>query len=86
MKFAFDQRLIVTQKFDVEMIAIADGHYSRQKAGTPQFMPPGRTLVIRDAMARILFGWLWQQYRDDKEEGATTARSLAIRRIVAARR
>ena len=69
MMLAFDNRLIVTQKFDVEMVAIADGHYSRQKPGTTQFMPPGKTIVIRDAEARLCFGWLWQQYRDDKEEG-----------------
>lgn len=47
----------------------SDGHYSRQSPGSPQFMPPGETVVLRDAAGLILFGWLKQQYRDDREAG-----------------
>lgn len=71
MLLPFDHRLRVTQKFDPEMVAIADRHYSRQKPGTYQFLPPGRTLVLRDVHGFVLFAWLWQlpQFRDDGETG-----------------
>jgi hypothetical protein len=69
MRLAFTNELIVTTRFDTETAKLADDHYSRQKPGTPQFMPPGRTIIIRDALSKIVFGWLWQQYRADKEEG-----------------
>src|SRR5690242_4973937 len=48
---------------------LANRHYSRQTVGRNQFMPPGRTIVIRDAAGLTVFGWLWQQYRDDQEVG-----------------
>lgn len=34
-------------RFDQRGAAIADRHYSRQKHGTPQFVTPGRCLVLR---------------------------------------
>lgn len=34
-------------KFDPRSAAIADRHYNRQKVGSPQFVPPGRALVLR---------------------------------------
>jgi hypothetical protein len=48
---------------------LADLHYSRQTVGSKQFMPPGRTIVIRDNEGLLVFGWLHQQYRDDGQEG-----------------
>jgi hypothetical protein len=69
LRLAFDGRLIVVDKFDVESVILADQHYSRQKPGSNQFMPPGRTLVIRDAEGTLVFGWLSQQFRDDGESG-----------------
>ncbi|HYU82968.1 MAG TPA: hypothetical protein VFA31_09540 [Candidatus Polarisedimenticolia bacterium] len=33
-------------KFDRRAVALADRHYSRQQPGTPQFLPPGQTLVL----------------------------------------
>jgi len=36
----------LSHRFDKEAVKIADRHYSRQKVGTPQFVPPGRCLVL----------------------------------------
>jgi hypothetical protein len=69
MMLAFTDSLLITTKADPEMVMLADSHYSRQKIGTPQFMPPGKTIVIRNSEGTLLFGWLWQQYRDDRESG-----------------
>lgn len=69
MMFDFTGGLVRVGKFDVESVLLADRHYSRQKVGTNQFMPPGRTIVLRDAAGLVVFGWLWQEKRDDKQDG-----------------
>lgn len=71
MLLPFSDSLIISHKYDPELARLADRHYSRQKVGTPQFMPPGKTLVIRDHLGLIVFGWLWQrpEYRDDRQVG-----------------
>lgn len=61
--------LIPTHKYDAEMAIFSDGHYSRQTPGSPQFMPPGETLVLRDASGLILFGWVKMSFRADGERG-----------------
>ncbi|HLV20137.1 MAG TPA: hypothetical protein VKZ49_04615 [Polyangiaceae bacterium] len=45
----------LTHKGDRECVALADRHYSRRKVGSPQFMPPGQTIVLRAAGA--VWGW-----------------------------
>jgi hypothetical protein len=65
----FTDGLIRVGKFDLESALLADRHYSRQKVGTNQFMPPGRTMVLRNAEGTVVFGWLWQLKRDDGEDG-----------------
>lgn len=42
-------------KFDVRAVALADRHYSRRKPGSPQFMPPGQTIVLLGPQA--VWGW-----------------------------
>ena len=51
----------LSHRFDPAAVAIADRHYSRQKPGTPQFMPPGRCLVLLadTADGRALWGSSW---------------------------
>lgn len=49
----------VTNKFDKRCALLADGHYSRRKPGSPQFMPPGETLVLTAPGA--VFGW-WRPH------------------------
>jgi len=36
-------------------VAYADRHYTRQTPGSPQFMPPGQTIVLLSEQA--VFGW-----------------------------
>lgn len=50
-------------KFDVGCAALADRHYSRRKPGSPQFMPPGQTLVL--VRPGAVFGW----WRPDPASG-----------------
>jgi hypothetical protein len=69
MLLRFTDELVRVGKFDIESCQLADKHYSRQKPGTNQFMPPGRTIVLRSAEGDVVFGWLWQQKRDDRQDG-----------------
>lgn len=43
------------KKFDKAAVALADRHYSRRTPGSPQFMPPGQTIVL--LADRAVFGW-----------------------------
>lgn len=69
MLLKFNDELVRVGKFDVEACLLADKHYSRQKVGTNQFMPPGKTMILRSAEGDVVFGWLWQGKRDDGERG-----------------
>jgi hypothetical protein len=46
-------------KFNAEACKLADRHYSRRKPGSPQFMPPGQTVVLLAPGA--VFGW-WRPH------------------------
>lgn len=48
-------------KFDPRAVALADRHYSRRSVGSPQFMPPGQTLVLLTETADAVFGW-WRPH------------------------
>lgn len=52
-------------KFDKRAVALADRHYSRRKVGSPQFMPPGQTIVLVTECARAVWGW----WRPDPRSG-----------------
>ena len=43
-------------KFDPRTAALADRHYSRRKPGSPQFMPPGQTVILYEPEGAV-FGW-----------------------------
>lgn len=51
----------VITKFDPRAAKFADGHYSRRKVGSPQFMPPGQTLVLLSEDELSVFGW-WRPH------------------------
>lgn len=36
-----------SHRADPEVVPIADRHYNRQKIGSPQFVPPGRCVVLK---------------------------------------
>ncbi len=48
-------------KYDPIGRVLADAHYSRRKIGSPQFMPPGQTIVLvaRDGLS--VWGW-WRPH------------------------
>lgn len=69
MLLPFSDCLVRVGKLDVESAALAYRHYSRQTVGSPQFMPPGKTMVLRNNEGTIVFGWLHQEIRDDHQEG-----------------
>lgn len=48
-------------KFDKGGAQLADKHYSRRKVGSPQFMPPGQTLILVTEPRDALFGW-WRPH------------------------
>lgn len=48
-------------KFTPVGARLADGHYSRRTVGSPQFMPPGQTLVLVTLDERAVFGW-WRPH------------------------
>jgi hypothetical protein len=37
----------LSHRADPEVVPIADRHYNRQKIGSPQFVPPGRCVVLK---------------------------------------
>jgi hypothetical protein len=52
-----------THKFDPRAAALADRHYSRRKIGSPQFMPPGQTIVLITPAGDAVYGW-WRPHPD----------------------
>lgn len=48
-------------KFDQRAASLADRHYSRRKIGSPQFMPPGQTLILLTRDETAVFGW-WRPH------------------------
>lgn len=49
---------------------LADRHYSRQKPGTPQFVPPGRCLVLSMPGAYWVTSWPFKEYTKHEWAGA----------------
>jgi hypothetical protein len=50
-------------KFTPAAAQLADSHYSRRRVGSPQFMPPGQTLVLLTPDESAVFGW-WRPHPD----------------------
>lgn len=49
------------KKFDPRGARLADGHYSRRTIGSPQFMPPGETVILLSHDELAVFGW-WRPH------------------------
>jgi hypothetical protein len=69
---------ILVDKFDPWGALLADRHYPRQSVGSPQFMSPGRTIVMvtprRDAVWGVVFNvfrevWRWRNSIFRNESG-----------------
>lgn len=52
---------VIVTKADARARVLADGHYSRRSPGSPQFMPPGETLVLLSPCGTQVFGW-WRPH------------------------
>lgn len=53
----------IVGKFERDAVVLADRHYSRRKIGSPQFMPPGQTLVLLGMLHDAVWGW-WRPHPD----------------------
>lgn len=62
----------LSDRFDKRALPLADRHYNRQKPGTPQFVPPGRCLVLltEEEGALWVTSWPFAQYVRHKWPGA----------------
>ena len=65
-------RWMESHRADPVARAIADRHYNRQKPGTPQFVPPGRCLVLvtDDESAFWITSWPFAEYVKHQWGGA----------------
>ena len=63
-----------SHRADPDAVAIADRHYSRQKPGSPQFVPPGRCFVLlagdHDTPALWVTSWPFPEYVKHQWAGA----------------
>lgn len=60
----------LSDRADPDAVSIADRHYNRQKPGTPQFVPPGRCLVLVTAGAVWVTSWPFAEYVKHRWPGA----------------
>lgn len=63
----------LSHRFDKQALALADRHYNRQKPGTPQFVPPGRCLVLTHGSPVSAFwvtSWPFAEYTKHAWAGA----------------
>ena len=63
-------RWTVSHRFDPKGAVIADRHYNRQKVGSPQFVPPGRCLVLMADAALWVTSWPLAEYVKHQWPGA----------------
>jgi hypothetical protein len=86
----------LSHRADVDVLPMADRHYNRQKVGSPQFVPPGRCVVLKQDAAVWVTSWPFPEYVRHawpgawinsmfRSEGAGVASEL-IRAAVAATR
>ena len=52
----------ISNRCDPPARRIADRHYNRQKVGSPQFVPPGRCLVLKRDDALWVTSWPFAEY------------------------
>lgn len=48
-----------SHRFDAEVRPLADRHYNRRKIGSPQFVPPGRCVVLKARCDDGTIGAFW---------------------------
>lgn len=62
----------LSHRADPRALPIADRHYNRQKVGSPQFVPPGRCMVLLTENADALWvtSWPFAEYVKHQWAGA----------------
>lgn len=86
----------LSHRADPAALVLADRHYNRQKPGTPQFVPPGRCIVLLARNALWVTSWPFAQYVRHawagawvnslfRNEGADTASDLITSAVAATR-
>lgn len=63
-------RWCVSHRADPRALPLANRHYNRQTPESPQFVPPGRCLVLLTADATALWVTSWPQFSDHAWPGA----------------
>lgn len=66
---------------DPTVVPLADRHYNRQKIGAPQFVPPGRCLVLKRPGAFWVTAWPLGQYVQHAWPGAWLCSAFRHERI-----
>lgn len=54
-------QLALRNKYDPIGVQLVRGHYSRRRPDSPQFMPPGETIVLVSRDWRAVWGW-WRPH------------------------
>ena len=86
----------LSHRFDQQARQLADRHYSRQKVGSPQFVPPGRLLMLIAKNGSAVWASIWQAQIDHawkdswnnclfRNEGAGLSSELILEAIAATR-
>ena len=60
----------LSDRFDPRALPLADRHYNRQKIGTPQFVPPGRCIVLLADSALWVTSWPFAEFTKHAWAGA----------------
>jgi hypothetical protein len=59
-----------SHRFDESVLPMADRHYNRRKVGSPQFVPPGRCVVLKCECALWVTSWPFAQFVRHRWPGA----------------
>ena len=62
----------VSHRYDLRALPLANRHYNRRRPETPQFVPPGRNLVLLTADGSALWVSRWPRYAWHAWTGAWT--------------
>jgi hypothetical protein len=65
-------RWMLSNRFDRRALPLADRHYNRRKIGSPQFVPPGRCIVLITVNADALWvsSWPFSEFTRHQWAGA----------------
>jgi hypothetical protein len=70
----------LSDRFDPAVLPLADRHYNRRKIGSPQFVPPGRCLVLKHPRAFWVTSWPLGEYVRHAWPGAWICSAFRLER------